>query len=61
MVDFDHLPKLLHKQDFEEYSQRDKEDKLTSEDLDNRLEAFEWIITTYTSDEFKKFKCSEKN
>ena len=60
MVDFDHLPKLLYKKDFEEYSQRDKEDKLTPEDLDNWLEAFEWIIATYTSDEFKKFKCPEK-
>jgi len=56
MVDLDKLPKLLQKEHWDEYAKRDKEDVLTSQDMDDRLETFEWFVTTYTSKEFQEFK-----
>lgn len=59
MIDFDKLPKLMYKKNFEEYSKRDKEGQLTKEDVDDWIEAFEWTITTMTSKEFKDFQSGE--
>jgi hypothetical protein len=56
MDSFDRIPKLMYKKNFEEHSQRDKENKLTKEDIDDWFEAFEWIIKTMTSKEFKEYK-----
>lgn len=56
MGNFDKLPKLIYKKNYEEFLKRDKENKLTKEDLDDRLESFEWIIKTMTSKEFQEYK-----
>ena len=49
MVDLNKIPKLLYKKNWDAYSKRDKEDKLTKEDIDDWFETFEWFITSYTS------------
>lgn len=46
MGSFDKIPKLMYKKNWDEYNKRDKKDSLTSEDMDDWLEAFEWILDT---------------
>ena len=36
----------MYKKNWDEYNKRDEEDSLTSEDMDDWLEAFEWILDT---------------
>jgi len=60
MSNFDKLPKLIYKKNYEEFSKRDKEDQLTKEDIDDWFEAFTWIVETMTSKEFQEFKVKGK-
>ena len=60
MDSFDRIPKLMYKKNFEEHSKRDKENKLTKEDIDDWFEAFTWIIETMSSKEFQEFKVKGK-
>lgn len=50
----------MYKRNFEEHSKRDKENKLTKEDIDDWFEAFTWIIETMSSKEFQEFKVKGK-
>lgn len=51
----------MYKKNFEEHSKREKENKLTKEDIDDWFEAFTWIIETMTSKEFKEYKDKKKS
>lgn len=57
MSSFENLPKLIYKKHYKAFSKRDKENKLTSEDLDDWIESLEWIATTMK--EFQESKASK--
>jgi len=61
MSNFDKLPKLIYKKNYEKFSKRDKDDELTKEDLDDWFEVFKWIIETMTSKEFKEYKSKKSH
>jgi len=56
MIDFDKLPKLLFKEHSDEFLKREKEDSLTSKDMDDWIDAFKWFTDTRSSKEFQDFK-----
>ncbi len=54
MGSFDKLPKLMYKKYGREFAKRQKEDTLTSEDIDDWIEGLEWFLNTYK--EFQESK-----
>ncbi len=53
---FNALPKLIFKKHSDPFIEREKDDKLTKEDIDDWIDAFEWFTNLITSKDFKEFK-----
>jgi len=59
MGNFEKLPKLMYKKNLDELCKREKKDELTSEDVDDWIEALKWFSDIWSSKEFQKFKDNE--